>query len=273
MAMDKPNAPYPTSMPPTFPSPMPLQIPDPSIRAESFDQLVANRGIRVIHRRALVCPNVLALDTNAHTPDCPNCDNSGYMYYGDREIVGTFSGNSMEKTFEQHGVWEIGTAVMTFPSEYPDGAQADFQQFDRLEIPDFQVRLYELLEYEVTPDNRQELRYDIQKVDLMISTNDGTVDVQRIYIAGVDFNIVDGGIVWVDGKQPIFDVNANRGQVVSIAYYANPIYIVLQSLRELRITQELDPVTGLKIARRMPQEVLVRRDFLVHNVPSVTGSD
>ncbi len=269
--MEKPNKPYPTNMPPTFPSPMPLQIPDHSIRAEAFDQLLENRGIRVIHRRALVCPNVLALDTNAHTPDCPNCDNSGYMYYGDKEIVGTFSGNSMEKTFEQHGVWEIGTAVMTFPSEYPDGVEADFQQFDRLEIPDFQVRLYELLEYEPNDNNTQSLRYDIKSVDLMISTNEGSIQVQRIFEVGIDFNIVNGAIIWVEGKQPLFDKNANRGQVVSVAYYANPIYIVLQSLRELRITQELDPDTGEKIARRMPQEVLVRRDFLVHNVPSVTG--
>lgn len=270
MVMDKPIATYPNS-PTSMPSPMPFNIPDVSVRAEAYDQILKNRGIRVIHRRALVCPNVLALDTNSHTPECPNCDNSGFMYYGDREIIGTFNGNSMEKTFEQHGVWEIGTAVMTFPSEYADGTEADFQQFDRLEIPDFTVRLYELLEYLPTADNTQSVRYDIEKVDFMVVTNVGPKLAQRIFNVGVDFNIVNGDIVWVDGKQPNYDASAQRGQVIAVAYYANPIYIVIQSLRELRITQEMDPATGMKVARRMPQEVLVRRDFLVHNVSSLPG--
>src|SRR5579863_6318964 len=111
MPMDKPNQPYPTNFPPTIASPMPLNIPDTSIRGESFDQLLQNRGIRIIHKRATLCPNLLALDTNAHNPDCPFCNDSNYIYYGDREIWGTFSGNSMERTFESYGVWEIGSAV------------------------------------------------------------------------------------------------------------------------------------------------------------------
>lgn len=270
MAMDKPNGYFPNT-PTSMPSPMPLNIPDVSVRGEAYDQLLANRGIRVIHRRALNCPNVLALDTNAHTPSCPNCDNSGFMYYGDREIVGAFNGNSMEKTFEQHGVWETGTAVMTFPSVYEDGTEADFQQMDRLQLTDFTVRLYELLEYQPNANNTQTLRYNIEKIDYMVATNIGSKLAQRVFELGVDFNIVDGDIVWVAGREPNYNTSAQRGQVISIAYYAYPIYVVVQSLRELRVTQQYDSSTGGKVAKRLPQEVLVKRDFLVYNVPSLPG--
>ena len=37
--------------------------------------------------------------------------------------------------------------------------------------------------------------------------------------------------------------------------------LVVQSLRELRVTQEM--VNGVKQIRRLPQQVLIRRDFMV----------
>ena len=48
--------------------------------------------------------------------------------------------------------------------------------------------------------------------------------------------------------------------MLSITYAANPVYNVLQTLHELRVTQEL--VNGEKVAKRLPQQVLVKRDFL-----------
>ena len=142
--MDKPNQQYPnapaTSITSTN-SPMPMYLPDPPIKGVSFDQLLNQRGIRFIHHKAIPCMNVEATTFQAHQPDCQFCDDSGIIYYESKEIWGIFQGNSIEKTFEAHGVWEVGTAVVTFPTEYPDGTQADFNTYDRLEIPDFTVLL------------------------------------------------------------------------------------------------------------------------------------
>ena len=262
MSMDKPNKTYPT--PPATsitsgPSPMPMYLPDPSIKGVSFDQLLNQRGIRFIHHKAIPCMNVEATTFQAHQPDCPFCDDSGIIYYQAVECYGIFQGNSIEKTFEAHGVWEVGTAVVTFPTEYPDGTQADFNTYDKLEIPDFTVRLWELKGYEPRPGGLQELRYPIQHVEYASSITDG---VQKFYMPGVDFNVTaDGMIEWIPGKEPFYDANLERGEVVGWAYFAHPVYVVLQSLRELRITQEL--VNGVKTARRLPQQILVRRDFMV----------
>ena|ERR1035437_6820311 len=259
MSMDTPNQPYPKAITSTQ-SPMPMYLPDPSIKGVSFDQLIQNRGVRMIHHKAIPCFNIKSTDFQAHDPECPYCNNSGIIYYESKEIWGVFSGNSIEKTFEAHGVWEIGSAVVTLPTTYPDGTQADFNTYDKLELPDFTVRLWQHKMYEPRPGDIQDLRYPIEKVDYASSITDG---VQRFYVEGVDFNIDPAGdIVWVDGHQPIYNVALERGEVVGWAYYAKPVYLVLQSLRELRITQEL--VNGQKQAKRLPQQILVKRDFLVN---------
>jgi hypothetical protein len=236
-----------------------MWIPDPSIKGVSFDQLLGQRGIRLIHHKAIPCMNVESTTFQAHQPDCPFCDDSGIIYYESKEIWGVFSGNSIEKTFEAHGVWEVGTAVVTLPTEYPDGTQADFNTYDKLELPDFTVRLWELKGYEPRDGNKQTLRYPIEHVEYASSITDG---VQKFYYKDVDFTVNDDGdVVWIAGKEPSYNAELERGEVIGWAYFAKPVYVVLQSLRELRITQEL--VDGVKTARRLPQQILVRRDFMV----------
>ena len=255
MAMDPPNKSYPPS-PTSTPQFMPAQIPDPSLRGASWDQILQNRGIHFIHRRAVPCPNMSRLDDNNHMPDCPFCDDSGIIYYDEREIIGVFQSNSIEKTFEQHGVWEIGSAV---PAEYADGTPADFNTFDELIITDFTARMWELKEYEQTPDKTQTLRYPVEKVDYLAVTTDG--ELTR-FQEGVDFTITeDGAIKWLPGKGPDFDATRGVGDVFTVSYYAFPVYKVLQPLRELRVSQEM--IGGQKVAKRLPQQILVRRDFLV----------
>ena len=270
MTMKKPDAVYPLTSTST-PSPMPTQILDPSIRGLSFDQLVQNRGIRFIHKRAVPCPNIRSLDDNTHNPLCPFCDNSGILRYGDREIVGTFSSNSLEKLFEQQGMWEVGSAIATLPAEYVDGTQADFNTFDQLVIPDFEVRLWETKEFEPRKDNKQRLRYPIATggIDYMSSVESG---VLVVYTTGTDFNVVDGVIEWIAGKEPAYDTVTEIGSVFTVAYFANPVYNVLQHMRELRVTQELQP-DGTKIARRLPQEILVRRDFLANPAEKLASAE
>lgn len=269
MSMDKPNKQYPNPMatsPLSVASPMPQYIHDPSIKGLSFDQLLSQRGVRFIHHKAIPCMNVDSTDFQTHHPDCEFCDGSGIIYYDSKEIWGVFSGNSMEKTFEMHGVWEIGSAVVTLPTEYPDGTQADFNTYDKLELPDFTVRLWELKSYEPRPNNIQSLRYPVQKIEYASSITDG---VQKFYHKDVDFTIdSDGNIVWIDGRQPFYDSTREQGEVIGWAYYARPVYVVLQTLRELRITQEM--INGVKTARRLPQQVLVRRDFMVKPNEKIT---
>lgn len=267
MSMDPPNKVYPKS-PTSVPGPFPGIIPDPSFNSINFEQLLQNRGIRFIHTRATPCPNLKSLDARGHNPNCPICAASGYLYYGEREIWGTFTNNALERLFEIQGHWEVGNAVITFPALYPDGSTpAEFSTFDKLLCPDFMVRLWELKPYEPTGTDMQQLRYSVQKVDFAASVIN---DVLKEYKQDIDFNVVDGKIKWISGRQPAFNPITGLGELVSFSYFSNPIFIVQHHMHELRVTQELK--NGEKVATRFPQQVLVKREFLVFPNESLRGT-
>jgi hypothetical protein len=255
---DKPSKVY-NNAPRSTSSPLPIYIPDPSIRVDAFDQILQNRGIRFLHKIAAPCPNMKSLDSNNHDPFCQFCDNSQTLHLPGKEIWGVFTSNSLEKMFEVQGVWEVGTAVVSLPTEFPDGTQADFSTFDHLVCPDFLVRLTDLKEYEPTTSGKQKVRYPIVDIVYMTSVRNNLL---YDYKKGVDFEITDGEIEWIPGKEPSYDDAAVVGEVISITYTANPVYAVLNVMHEMRVTQEMNSA-GQKVARRMPQQVLVKRDFLV----------
>lgn len=264
--MDKPNNTFVPSINSTQPH-FPPQIPDPSNYKQNFDQILNNRGIRFIHSRAIPCPNMRSLNDNSHNPNCTHCDGSGILYYEPLEIIGTFMSNSIEKQFEYNGQWEVGTAVVTMPSEYSNGIQAEFGMYDRLVVTDYTVRLWEKKEYEPRTGNTQQLRYPVSKIEYLVTVTDSLI---KEYIQGVDFTITtDGLIQWISGHTPNYDPLTSTGQVMGISYYANPVYIVLQPMRELRVTQQLMP-DGTKVAIRLPMQLLVKRDFLVNKAEKIT---
>lgn len=257
--MTKPSAtftPAETSVPSFFPP----NLPDPSIYKDNFDQLLNRRGIRFLHYKSLPCPNIKILDDNSHDATCEQCDGSGIIHYDPREIIGIISSNSVEKQFEYQGAWEIGSAVVTMPSEYSDGVQADFTLYDKLEVLDYTVRLWELKEYEPRPQNTQQFRYPIEKIGYLITATNSEV---KEFVQGVDFTVDDGLIKWIPGHTPNYDHINDMGQTYSVAYWAHPVYIVLQPMRELRVTQQMMP-DGTKMAVRLPQQLVIKRDFLVN---------
>lgn len=265
--MDKPSASTPvtpTSVRPQFPS----MIPDPSMMGINFDQILKNRGIRFLHSRALPCPNMSSMDDNNHNPLCTHCDGSGILYYREKEIFGVMVSNSVEKQFEYNGIWETGTAVVTFPTEYVDGEQAEFSLYDRLVVQDYTVRLWEKKQYEPRIGRLQQLRYPIHNVEYLITVTDAAV---KEFVQGTDFDIVGGLIQWVDGKEPDYDQVNEMGQIFSVSYYANPVYIVMQPMRELRVSQQMLP-DGTKVAIRLPQQIVVKRDYFVNKPEKIENS-
>ena len=255
----KPNQNYPLGELSTR-THMPNFIPDPSIQGVNFDQLLNQRGIRFLHRRFAPCPNLTRVENNNHDPNCTVCDGNGGVYYCEQEIWGVFHSNSLQKNFEAQGMWEIGTAVITFPVEYGDGSIAEFQTYDRLEIPDFPVRMWQRVNYELSIGGTTKLRYPIDTIDIVFSVRNG---VKFDFVQGVDYDIENGDIKWIAGRQPLYDNVKECGEALSVVYHANPVYTVLQHMRELRVSQEYQVGTGTKIARKLPQQVLVRKQFLV----------
>lgn len=256
-AIKNPDIPYPSSPASSGPF-MPPILPDPSMNEESFEQLLSNRGVRFLHRKATPCPNMKSLNSNQHDPNCKLCDHDNFIYYQEKEFWGTFIGNSMQKMFEYQGIFDIGATLLTAPTRYPDGLEADFNTMDKIVMLDFEVRLWELFEWRDPEDDTVFLRYPVTGVEFMCMA----VDSENIttFEDGVDFDIVDGALKFKNFNNLNWDSDLKVGTVLSVSYFANPVYVVLHPLRELRVTQEL--VNGQKVTRRFPQQLVVKRDHM-----------
>jgi hypothetical protein len=255
-----PNVEYPASSRSSGPF-MPNILPDPSMDENVFEQLLQNRGVRFLHKKAMPCPNMKTLSSNQHSPNCTLCDHDNFVYYQEKEVWGTFIGNVIQKIYEYQGTFDIGATMLTMPTKYPDDEEADFNTMDKLVMLDFEVRLWELFEWKSPENGRVYLRYPATGVEYMALAQDDSTLVT--FEDGTDFNIVDGAIVFNStGMAKLNWDSENRvGSVVSISYFANPVYTVLHPLRELRVTQQLDQY-GKKVTKRYPQQLVIKRDFM-----------
>ena len=232
----------------------PMFLPDPSIQGNAGDDLIKARGVRMWHQRVLPCPNMSTVNDDDHDPDCPVCDNSGYIAYGGKEIYGAFSPNNVDRQPDAQGNWENSRISIVFPAVYDDGEEADFMVTDRLTMLDFETRQYALVPYK---NKNLKLRYPILKIDSIISVVNGSI---KNYLVDIDFMVTNGEVVFNTGREPYYDLEQRMGEVLTVSYYTKPIYVVEAVMVELRITQEL--LNTGKICRRLPQEVRVVKDWI-----------
>ena len=252
--MDTPDQIMPNGGHLSTPPFMPYEIPDPSVRGLSWDELSNNRGVRFTHRKCVPCPNMVSLDTAGHLPNCKLCDPNGMIYYGAKIITAYLNSASMQKTYEYMGVFDQGAAMLTVPTKYDDGTECDVNAFDKLEMLDFEMRAWEIITFDGALDQKK-IRYPIVGIEYMASAINNQL---KVYTQGVNFNIsADGDIMWVKGKTP------QMNETLSISYLCKPVYVVLQIMREIRAGQEMQ-MDGTKIAKRFPQQVLIKKDFLIN---------
>lgn len=245
-------------------------LPDVQLDPVAFDEMVKNRGIRWCHQKSAICPNVDNIDNQQHDPNCRECEN-GHIYFGDVLVSGILSNNTLQRMYEVQGAWDVGEAVVTF-SAYQDskdgtpgaGDPIDVQHFDRLTAVDHEFRWQELIEF--NPLGIQRTRYPILAIELL-RTKDQIFQIDR------DFVITsDKRLKWTkNGRRPKYDQSVSKGEPVSIVYAARPVFIVVQLLHEIRATRADNPMTGATTATRLPQQVLIRRDYLFRHPADQTG--
>jgi hypothetical protein len=182
--------------------------------------------------------------------------------------MGIFSQGKLEKMYDAMGVWDIGQAVVTFQAfmdgpdgEISEGPAVDFQIGDRLTCLDYTFTWIELIEHNVST-SVDRLRYPAITVEVIVD------EAGKRYHEGLHFNITSSGqIKWLTNERPPFQQDINRGGIYSIRYTARPVFFVTQMLHEVRATKGIDRTDGQLKAIRLPQQVLIRRDFLVNDDP------
>jgi len=234
-----------------------LQMPSVGLKGvgfnlEIFEQLIRDHGVRMVLQKPLQCPKRLDIYSPNHDPNCRNCSN-GLIYYGDKEFIGVFQGNSYQKQNMIQGNWDFDQCTIIIPTAYGDGSELDVQVADQIRMPDQTVRYFQLVEHSET--GRDRLQFEAVKVDKLIDAFD------QEYMQGVDFYLDQGDIVWIpDGARPGRDPRTGRGVIYTVNYYTSPVFTVISLPHQLRTTQTIKD--GKSVAERFPQLAFCRKDFL-----------
>lgn len=259
---------------PNFPFPgksvgqMPNKIPMVTFSPEAFEQLIREMGCRFIHARPIPSPHVKTVRGDDLDPS-DNTMESNYIYYGHKEFIGAFQGNSNDRQYAMNGTYDSDTATMVIPTKYSDGTDMDVQIFDRIIAIDApKVRYYQRIEHDMSGQDR--LHFPAISVDLIL----GNDDYQ--YQESIDFKVNERGMIeWIaGGKRPGYDPMLDTGHIYSIVYYTQPYFTVLQLPHQFRMSQTRGPAGpgSNNVMQRFPQLAIIRKDYIAADPNDESGS-
>ncbi len=251
-----PKKPTGSSLTQTFPD----EFNQVGLNATAFDRLIKSHGVRMIHARPIPCPNQRDIYASDHPPTCPICVN-GYVYYNQKEFLGAFIGNTLNRNFMMNGTWDIDQATLVLPAKYDDGSELDVQIFDHILIPDFTVRYYQRVQHSQVGVDR--LHFPAISIDKILGA-DG-----KEYVPGKDVIVNEQGYLKWIGKRPGYDLTIDQGGVYSVNYYCRPSFTVIGLPHQLRMTQTVK--NGHAVQERFPQVAIVRKDFIPYQQGDKTG--
>lgn len=235
-----------------------MNLPDAAVSfdVDQFDNAIRNHGVNFVHWRSMRCPvgMIDEYDTRRPHEDHSGCSNS-FLYTRAGDIRALFSGNSTGVSMTEIGAMDGSTVTITLPRVYDSGEPVYIAPFDRLY----------LAEEAVVVVNWQLFRHSISsqdKLSFLAVTVQDLVDAQgRRYVQGQDFEVRQGRINWI-GKTPGADPQSGQGQVCSIRYTYRPYWYVKQLVHEVRVSQADNPYTGEREVHRMPQMVVLQREYV-----------
>lgn len=216
------------------------QLPDQKFRETTGAELAVNRligtleslGTRLVWERATPCP---CRSTQTDQPDltCELCERHGVIYFGPKNYVapqeaGTFTavqqaiidrnGGAVIRGYIQRidesgqfydlmGNWTRGAQLVTVRHENIIGF------YDRITNLDSEISYPELVTVE-DPTAPLSLRYLATGVNHCRS-------LTTVYEQDEDFTLVDGKIVWIEGREPAADT------ILTVHYLTHPSWIAV----------------------------------------------
>lgn len=243
-------------MPGNFVGQLPNGIMQVGMNPEAFQKLIEGKGIKMVHARPLPCPNILDLHNGDHDPACNKCYN-GMIYYGQKEFIGAFMGDSNNRQFMMNGQWDMEQVTIVLPTKYLDGTELDAQLFDQISVQKtMPVRYYQRVEH--SQIGLDKLHFPAISVDHLMDASG------KQYTPGVDFVVEDGHIRWTSQNRPDYNLSIGRGTIYSVNYYTIPVFTIIGLPHQFRTTQALD-AQGKPYIERYPQMAACRKDFIPYD--------
>lgn len=255
---------------------------DLSIDLPAFDRAIRSQGVRLVHYKAIRCPVGMTDigDNRRPHPDHSGCS-GGFLFHRAGTVTALFIGNSKHKTPTEVGFYDGSTAQVTFPTHYDDSEESVIvAPFDRfyLEEEGIVVPMWQLFLHHESGQDR--FKYPVIRVEHLVDSRG------EKYQQDQDFVVEEGQIRWLGTRAPVSEIDlgpgagngfgTDRGSVCSIRYLYRPFWYCGQVLHEVRVAQIQDPITGTRTLRKMPQSVMLHREYVALNqqqdLEQVSGS-
>lgn len=257
MTMPKPPG---TPMPGRSKMQMFTPLLETTLNPEIFEQQIKTQGVRMIHSRPVPCPFVHDVYAPDHNPGCNLCYN-GFIYYDEREFIGLFAGNDLNRSFGMNGTFDVDQATIIIPVHDLKDQIMDVQYFDQILIPDFTVRYYQRIEHSQSGIDRAQ--FPVFSIDFAIDCNG------QVYQPGIDLIVENGRIRWISNNRPGYDPVRGKGVIYSVNYYTRPVFTIVGLPHQLRMVQT--KADGPNVQARFPQFAVVRKDFIPFDVTDKKG--
>lgn len=238
-----------------------------SFDPDAFDLAIRTQGVEMVHYTAMPCPvGMIDPDDNFHPRGHHDGCSNGYVYTPAGTVICLFLSNSKESRGMDIGRVDSSTVTVTMPRFYekddPNAADIPVQPapFDRLYLKDEGITPVVTWEKIACSDTGiDKLRYPVINVVSL-------VDARNVrHSQGVDFDVVEGKIVWRPGKSPGLDLKSQRGVVCSVRYTYRPFWYVQRMVHEVRVGQVEDPFSGDRVVMRFPQQMVLQREHVFEN--------
>lgn len=215
------------------------------IDPEKFEQLLREKGVRVLVYRTVFCPNVKSIDGAEHNIDCDLCNGSGFLDARPIETLAFIQNQVLEKLPFAEGMVDGNSVAATFP------IGIELQYFTLVQLVDFSEIYFQRIK-------KQEgmldvLKYKAYVVNLLID------QTGKEYFKDIDFNLdQNGSIAWKPNRGP------NPGDIYSIHYEAAVQFRATRAMHNNRFTQYFAKKEGGgAVHLKLQEQWMLQKEYLV----------
>lgn len=228
---------------------------------DAFDDAIKSQGVLFEHWRAMRC-SVGMIDKHdsvrrphEHHQNCSN----GFIYTMAGEFQALLTANQLNKNITDIGKLDTSLATATCPRFY---AESDIRPYlapyDRLYYRDETILVPNWELVEASPIGLDRLAFPAVEVH-------DVEDSRGIKYFPGDYAIQNGQIKWLGQNQPGQDPETGKGIIYTIRYIYRPFWYIKYMIHEIRVAQAESPLTGERLLEKMPQTVMLQREYVFLN--------
>ena len=227
---------------------------NPNLRVDFNDvkliSKIEEKGLNVRWEKMCVCPCRKDISSQA-VVDCINCDGTGWYFFGSQNIKALVSGAQFSRNFLMWTENLSGSVIITVDPIYKVGWN------DKLVILDAETVFSEVKQVKILNEDDGiktiKLRYPANTIVSAFSylnsdENLRALDLNNLTINGHYLTINDNVI--------------EEGENISLVYYYNPSYLVVDNLNDYRNTYVKNKLPEEQL-RKLPIKVLAKKLHLV----------